>query len=302
MRNYVITSMETHLFFARTMKEHSLFLLVALPAGEKAYRSRADELRAHFEKFLEEVVQLANGVVRKKVLRSGEMVTKFTEMAEKQTSRLMAVPIDMQITRAQQNMRSDAMNYPSREMIQCVRRLNQKSLHLLSDLILLKEEMIQEVSGGNLYTANYPLLVEHMLKEARLYCDIIVELEEKGSASKLKLKETEIFWNQIMMEHALFIRGLLDPVECDLMEKSDDFAKEYCRLLEEARKQDWRAMEQHMEMTKELTKEYRDFKEFGTKGVMDCSIRSIILSLLADHVLREANHYLRVLGEAEAYR
>lgn len=33
------------------------------------------------------------------------------------------------------------------------------------------------------------------------------------------------------------------------------------------------------------------------KGIEECKIRSIILPLLADHVLREANHLIRLLNE-----
>ena len=43
----------------------------------------------------------------------------------------------------------------------------------------------------------------------------------------------------------------------------------------------------------------RDFKKVGTKGILDCEIKSIILPLLADHVLREANHYIRLLDECK---
>lgn len=35
------------------------------------------------------------------------------------------------------------------------------------------------------------------------------------------LQNTEDFWNRIMMEHALFIRGLLDPSEEELIETAD---------------------------------------------------------------------------------
>lgn len=35
-----------------------------------------------------------------------------------------------------------------------------------------------------------------------------------------------------MMEHALFIRGLLDPSEEKLINTADDFAEDYKRLLE----------------------------------------------------------------------
>lgn len=100
-----------------------------------------------------------------------------------------------------------------------------------------------------------------------------------------------------MKEHALFIRGLLDPTECELVETANTFAGDYSRLLEEARKQDCRAMNGLTDRTLETIKRYRDFKEAGTKGITGCEIRSIILPLLADHVLREANHYLRILKQ-----
>ena len=100
-----------------------------------------------------------------------------------------------------------------------------------------------------------------------------------------------------MMEHALFIRGLLDPTEDELIETADTFAGDYSRLLEEARQQDRRAMNALTRKTLETTERYRDFKAAGTKGITGCNIRSVILPLLADHVLREANHYLRILKQ-----
>lgn len=49
--------------------------------------------------------------------------------------------------------------------------------------------------------------------------------------------------------------------------------------------------------SKAETLKFRDFKTAGTKGIESCQIRSLILPLLADHVLREADHFLRILGE-----
>lgn len=45
------------------------------------------------------------------------------------------------------------------------------------------------------------------------------------------MKDIECFWNRIMMEHALFIRGLLDPSEAELIDSADEFAKDYSELL-----------------------------------------------------------------------
>lgn len=157
------------------------------------------------------------------------------------------------------------------------------------------------MTGCRLYTANYPLLIEHILREAKLYRQTILELENRGRISAPDLKNLELFWNQIMMEHAQFIRGLLDPTECELMETANGFAEDYCRLLEEAREQDRKAMNALTARTLQTTKQYQQFKTAGTKGIMGCEIRSVILPLLADHVLREANHYLRILEHAQSY-
>ena len=81
MKEYVTTSLETHLFFARIMREHALFLLAAFPAGETGYRKKADWFREQFENVLEYTVGLANGVAGEDVLCSGEVFTEFTEMA-----------------------------------------------------------------------------------------------------------------------------------------------------------------------------------------------------------------------------
>jgi hypothetical protein len=109
------------------------------------------------------------------------------------------------------------------------------------------------------------------------------------------IKQVELFWNQIMMEHALFIRGLLDPTENDLINTSDNFAKEYKNLLQEATNMTDATMASIKNKTLQETLKYRDFKAAGTKGLDSCGIKSIILPLLADHVLREANHYLKIL-------
>lgn len=109
------------------------------------------------------------------------------------------------------------------------------------------------------------------------------------------MRETELFWNRIMMEHALFIRGLLDPAEDALVRTSNTFAQEYAMLLAKAKERNDAAMGHRESLNETLC--FRDFKAAGAQGITNCKIRSIILPLLADHVLREANHYIRLLND-----
>lgn len=298
MKNYVVTSLETHLFFARIMKEHSLFLLASFPEKEVNFKKDADWYREQFERALSAVVRLANGNVGESILDSGEVVTEFTQKAERQTRKLTGISIDIRITQAQERLQAGYMENVDSDMVQRVRRLNQRILRLLDGLIDLKERILKEVLSCELYTTNYPLLIEHILREAKLYRQTIMDVEN-GCVQEMSSKTTQMFWNQIMMEHAEFIRGLLDPTEYELIHTADDFARDYCELLDAAQKQDCRVRDELTRKTLETTEKYRDFKMAGADGITKCNIRSIILPLLADHVLREANHYLRLLKKVE---
>lgn len=302
MKEYVILSLETHLFFGRIMKEHSLFLLAGFPAKETELIRRADQFREIFEEGLRRTVKLADGIVSESVLCSGEVVTEFTKKAECQTENLTRIPIDGKITEAEERLRAGNCGMVNRDIVLQVRSLNQQMLRSLNGLISFKEEILREVTRCRLYTANYPLLIEHILREAKLYREMISELKQRGKIAAPNLRNLEIFWNQIMMEHAQFIRGLLDPTECELMETADGFAEDYCRLLEEAGRQDCKAMNALTAKTLQTTKQYQQFKTAGIEGITGCEIRSVILPLLADHVLREANHYLRILEQAQKGR
>ena len=257
MREYVILSLETHLFFGRIMKEHSLFLLAGFPAKETEFIQRADQFREEFEDALRRTVKLADGIVSKSVLNSGEIVTEFTKKAECQTKNLTGIPIDIKITEAEERICAGSRVTVNREIVSRVRMLNRQILRSLNGLIAFKEEILREVRRCRLYTANYPLLIEHILREAKLYRQIISNLERRGRISSPDLRSLELFWNQIMMEHAQFIQGLLDPTECELMETANGFAKDYCRLLEEAKEQDQKAMNALTSKTLQTTKQYQ---------------------------------------------
>lgn len=284
------------MFWARIMKEHSLFLQAGfLPAGE-CYKREADWYRRRWEDFLRRAVRISNGFLDEEILCSGEAVTEFTEKAEKQTSCLTGIRIDSSITEAECLLRGGCSGETDCRMVSMVRRLNSEALQLISGLIELKKNILEAVESCCLFTVNYPLLIRHIIREAELYEATIRELNETGYLSSACQKTMETFWNRIMMEHALFTRGLLDPSEETLIQTADGFAKDYKKLLEEAKKQECRTMDELTRETVEETVKYRDFKAAGAKGITECEISSLILPLLADHVLREANHYLRILG------
>lgn len=295
-RRYVFLSLELHLFFARIMKEHSLFLEAGFTPKNTKLSKEANDYKEQFEKILLETVKLSDGNIRKSVLDSGEIYTDYTLSTEKKTQYYTGIDINTKITIMESKLSEKEDIEADTKTTSAVKRINCKVIKLLDGLIDLKERILSEMLSCKLFTVNYPLLIEHILREAKLYRSYVYDIENDRDIEEKDIKETELFWDEIMMEHSMFIRGLLDPSEDELINTSDKFAKEYCVLIEKAKNMTSATMSSVRDETLMETIKLRDFKKAGTEGIEECKIKSIILPLLADHVLREANHYVRILS------
>lgn len=295
--DYIKQSLALHLFFARIMKEHCFFLRIAFTPRDRNLSEQADSLGKAFDALLEDSIKLSNGVVNPAVLQSGEVITQYTLNAELATSYLTGIQIRTDLTRIEAGLTGGGL-VDSRTLEQTVNQLNDNALKLIALLIQFKSIILTNVLSCKVFTSNYPLLIDHILREAKFYQMMMQRLQAREDNIEKGEFEQENFWNEIMGNHAEFIRGLLDPTEKALMITANNLANEFGDLTNDAKK----AMDKTMppqKMTRDslnATMKIREFKTAATQGLLECKIKSIILPLLSDHVLREANHYLRLLN------
>jgi hypothetical protein len=282
------------------MKEHSFFLAAAFTPANPNLATRANAFKAQFAELLTEAVSLSNGVVDQSVLASGEVFTPYTLDAEMATQHFTGANLQTGITKAEANLKEGSQAELPASLETRVAQLNNRAIRLVSELIMFKSSVLSDVLSCKIYTFNYPLLIDHILREARQYHDMLQKLQSRQEIeSERQAMELEAFWNRIMAEHAKFIRGLLDPSENELIATANNFGNEFDALTAEARA----AMDSSMLPAKvtsdslKATIDIRNFKISGAEGVLSCKIKSIIIPLLSDHVLREANHYLRLLNK-----
>jgi len=296
--DFVRRSLDIHLFFARIMKEHSFFLQLGFTPRDADFARQADDFRKAFDDLLKAVILLSDGVVSPQVLQSGEVLTPYTLEAERLSSFFTGVRIPTELTRAETGLAAGNLIRDVKKLEPRVFDLNQKAMDLLAGLIRFKNTVLSNVLSCKMFTLNYPLLIDHILREANLYLRMIQRVQRREEVNTDKeILEQELFWNRIMGEHAKFIRGLLDPTEEGLFNMANDFGNLFDRLIEETKAAMKKAMpvDRITDENLKATQAIRDFKAQGTQGLLGCRIRSIIIPLLGDHTLREANHYLRLL-------
>lgn len=290
--DYVRLSLELHLFFDRIMKEHSFFLEAAFTEKDKELRRVANNFQKIFSDILAEVIELANGNISRNFLANNEIITNNTLEAERKSSDLSGIPINTNLTVKELNLQSGNNNFDNR-LLTRLADINKRTLPVIQELAKFKNDILTQVLSCKMYTTNYPLLVNHLINEAKMYYQLLTKVENREVFVENYIYQQELFWNDIMKEHAEFIRGQLDPTEKELILKADAYADEYERII-----RDYTNPLALTTVSLQETTSFRDFKVVGEEGILNCQVRSIIIPLLADHVVREANHFLRILRSA----
>lgn len=290
-QEYIRVSIEINLFFQRIMKEHLFFIETNLQPINPAFIAKANMLKQNFEHLLTETVHYAKGIISEQTIQSNEFVTPYTLKAEEITSRLTGASINTNITRREYALVDMPKHYRNEWLENVVYNLNRKSSYLLKEVIAFKKQLFTLSTECKIFISLYPEMLEHLIHEADYYLDILKALHERKLPVKTFCDELN-FWNHTMREHAQFMDGMLDPTEKNLKKIAEASAKEFEKLVEECTKTPENQM---IHKNLQTTEAIRDFKRQSTEGLLKCKIKSIIPPLLADHVLREANHYLKLL-------
>lgn len=299
---YVRLSLELNLFFLRIMKEHLIFVQSDLSQRDIHLSHKLQALIKEAEDLLRVTISLANGHISVQAASSGEFISNYTLSAEKTTEFYTGIPINKELTMAEQSLlgavgATNPIINPG--LIDKVNDLNNRAMAVTKTISDFKTSLLQDVLACKTFTHGYPLLLDHVNREALFYLRTLQKLQNRVQFDLVReAVEQEAFWNRIMGEHAKFVRGLLDPTEELLFDKAHRFGKEFDVLTSEAI-----TLTENISRLPEVTltslratTAIRNFKQAGVEGLLGCKIKAVAHPLIADHIFREASHYLRMLN------
>ncbi|MCO1604150.1 DUF2935 domain-containing protein [Desulfosporosinus nitroreducens] len=304
-QDFVRSSIELNLFFLRIMKEHLIFIEADLSQRDIHLSHIIVALRSEATNLLKTTIALANGHVSPQAVSSGEFITNYTFNAEKATEFFTGITIDKDVSNAELTIGSAVASKINSALVDQVAALNNNAIAVTQAISNFKASVLQDVLACRTYTHSYPLLLDHINREAQFYLRALKKIQKRVDFNLVgEAVEQEAFWNRIMGEHAKFVRGFLDPTEELLFDKAHRFGKEFERLTIEAISLN-ENISRFPEVTiksMKTTNAIRNFKQSGVEGILGCKIKIVALPLIADHILREANHYLRMLKEFDSRR
>jgi Protein of unknown function (DUF2935). len=186
-----------------------------------------------------------------------------------------------------------------------LKRFIKKVIVAVKNIFCFKRNLLHQliecrIRGG----ANYPLLIDHVSREAMYFLKILEKIECDEMEYPIdSIVSENVFWLRIMADHLKFIRGLLDPSEREVWNTSNALSDKFDQLQLHAR--DFDSMLWHFRPTNDFSRfetevtnsmvELRNFKATAEELIKECAVLSLIPPLLADHVRREAEHFLEIL-------
>ncbi|MBP1932788.1 DUF2935 domain-containing protein [Ammoniphilus resinae] len=195
------------------------------------------------------------------------------------------------------------------ENVEAVRKLNEDSIQLVYGFRNFKRNLLILVINCKILGFNFPLLIDHVAREAEYFMSSLQKFNQ-GILEPVQdaIIHENVFWLRIMMEHSRFIASLLDQSERNLILTARKFGDDFEVLLNQARdvesmlyqkKPTYPIIGKMNKDSENATTDLRNFKKTGLELIKTCQIRNVIDPLLADHVVREAEHFLFLIHALE---
>ncbi|CQR73363.1 hypothetical protein SOV_51440 [Sporomusa ovata DSM 2662] len=182
-----------------------------------------------------------------------------------------------------------------------------ESMESLKEFIRYKQLLLGLSLTNKLGSALPPLFFDHVIREAEYFMAILEKLHACKKLAVVKALEAD-FWLRLMAEHTKFIGSRIDPSERSLLDVVAGYQAEFDNLSMQARDyvsflahkpMDLPAFDRFLQDSRVATVRLRDFKQAVHEMIVTNRMLSTIPAAMADHVRREADHFLLVLSMME---
>lgn len=177
----------------------------------------------------------------------------------------------------------------------------------LKEFLRFKRLLLGLSLTNKLGSALPPLFFDHLIREAEYFMAILDKLRAGKKLSVVKAREAD-FWIRLMADHTKFIDGRLDPTERSLIGVVRGFETEFDDLTLQGRSYvsffehqapDVPAFARFLQDSRSATIRLRDFKQATYDMICKNRMLTTMPALMADHIRREADHFLLVLAMME---
>ena len=287
---YINKTLETNLFFLRIMKEHAFFLEASFLEKDKKYKEVARNFQVTYENYLRKFVELSEGRLTTSFIESEIIVTKDTLKAEEKTSSILGISLDKEITTKTMFLNENPVK-DKKDITPTLESLNKEILFLTRNFIEFKEDTLKNILECKITTNMYPLMINHLINEAKLFHDTLLKIQNKEILDEKFIYKKEKFWNDGLIEHTKFIQNMLDPTEKEERQNMHYFENELESI------QNKNTTQEYSKLLKEESIKLSNYHSLELDKILNCKLLGTLSPLFLDHLKRETNNLTRITKE-----
>lgn len=297
MLDYISFAIENSLVITRLMYNHVIFLKVIIyysgNNNNDNYSEHFDEVQDMYKDLLLDFLTLANGNVSAKFIRQHILITEYTDILEKKTCLLSRINTDSKINELSHSLKSKTSNKEYNDYEKATLKTLLTKLDLILNKSIEKYELLNyEINQNNMEMFFDPNFINHFIDETKLFkytLDFFVK-QIKFTPSFVFCLNFEVA--KMLNEHSKYVYQMNNPVSDvynEPIKKSSTQSHDI--MMESGAGMTPTSSKQISHECKDCTTDFIHWNEDLVKGIVHLGYYQVIIPLLYDHILREANYF-----------
>ena len=287
-------SLSNHIYFAGSIRSFCSTIGLTFFKNNQDYIERAIVLGYRATDIINNTILLMNKELASEVISSNVYITPYTKDLKLLTQKLFDIDLKIQVDNDLKLLNSREEIEFNENFMKKIEDLNNKSLGLINDFKSFCSEIKTKLDNGELFSYLYPDFFNYMYDEISVYGRDIERIKSKKDYTDFYLNEFIYYFNELLRESSLYIRGFLDTKENDIFDMASFYANSFANLTEKYLKNkndDLRGE------TEKLVISYQKYIIDIIEKLLEAKISFITPPITLDNFLTNVNVYLFILKD-----
>lgn len=282
-------SLYNHIYFAGSIRSFCSTIGLTFLKNNEEYINKAIALGFRSSDIINKTLLLMNKELAKNVLDNDIYITPYTKDISLLTQKLFEISLVIQIDKDIQILNTREEVVFNEETMEKINNLNNESLSLINDFKMFCQEIKMKIESGELFSYSYPDFFNYMYDEISVYGRDIERILSKKDYTDFYISEYAYYFNELLRESALYIRGFLDTKEGDIFDMASYYINAFANLTEKYLKNDSDNLNVESE---KLVINYQKFVSGVIEKLLKSKISFITPPITLDNFLTNINVYL----------
>ena len=286
-------SLVNHLYFAGTIRSFCSTIGLTFFKNNQQYIDQAINLGYRATDIINKAIFYMDKQLASLVLESNVYITSYTKELDLLTEKLFDIDLFISVDKDTNILKTRGDVEYNNETMQKIDDLNKESLVLINDFKAFCSMIKTKLDSNELFSYSYPDFFNYMYDEISVYGRDIERIMSKKDYTKFYLNEFTYYFNELLRESALYIRGFLDTKEGDIFDMASYYINAFSNLsLKYLKNKD---SDLSIE-TEKLVISYQKYISSIINDLLKSKIYFITPPITLDNFLTNVNVYLFILN------